>query len=341
MEKATADVKNMMQDQEDQIKKLKRVKQTKTFRIQALEIQLERLQQVKEKFELKYTKVKKQLAGANARIYTLHDENGELQNDYDKVRGELQRIREKYDFEVIDLTKAALTRYVTWSVKMIKVAPRVNSVFDQFFKCGICNSSATNPVIVEPCNHIFCKECFANQGFHERCRSCGTIKEKVYQSDLVTNFVDAYVEVLISFNTMRKSYKECQGNPNERMNEEFANFTQQPNTNAEQAYFRDDDGDDTEFSATAEEMKENMKYLKTVPLSKNSWLGKLNEDQPAEEEKVAAAAPADEAKLQEWEEAQQIEIDEGSLLSPLSVSDSNEGTSYRKPMRKLGILDLN
>ena len=62
------------------------------------------------------------------------------------------------------------------------------------------------------------------------------------------------------------------------MNEEFANFTQQPNTNAEQAYFRDDDGDDTEFSATAEEMKENMKYLKTVPLSKNSWLGKLNED---------------------------------------------------------------
>ena len=47
-------------------------------------------------------------------------------------------------------------------------------------------------MIVEPCNHVFCKACYDNQGSHSYCRSCGTEKEKEYLSLMLSEYLREY-----------------------------------------------------------------------------------------------------------------------------------------------------
>lgn len=47
-----------------------------------------------------------------------------LYSESDYLKGELSRIRDKYDFSVIDKTKATLERYEAWSNKIMNVSSK-------------------------------------------------------------------------------------------------------------------------------------------------------------------------------------------------------------------------
>lgn len=47
-----------------------------------------------------------------------------MYSEGDYLKGELARIRDKYDFSVIDKTKATLDRYEAWSSKIMTVSSK-------------------------------------------------------------------------------------------------------------------------------------------------------------------------------------------------------------------------
>lgn len=82
----------------------------------------------------------------------------------DKITDQLAEILQKYDFVAIDKQKTAIALFETWSLKMVQVSGRVGAVIEAFFNCRLCSSLAVDPTVIEPCNHIFCKQCLENQG---------------------------------------------------------------------------------------------------------------------------------------------------------------------------------
>ena len=87
----------------------------------------------------------------------LLEANDRLEREIGQLKEEVSTIRSKYDFKEIDMTRAALVRYIQWSTKIILITPEVNSCFESHFSCGICNEISVSPTIIEPCNHTFCK----------------------------------------------------------------------------------------------------------------------------------------------------------------------------------------
>ena len=85
-----------------------------------------------------------------------------LYKETDMLKSELSRIREKYDFSEIEMNKRQRERYESWSLKMMQASSKLVIVFESFFTCGLCSAIADNVVVVEPCNHAFCKQCFEN-----------------------------------------------------------------------------------------------------------------------------------------------------------------------------------
>ena len=65
-----------------------------------------------------------------------------MYSESDYLKGELSRIRDKYDFSVIDKTKATLERYEAWSNKIMNVSSKSYTVFDSHYNCGLCRSTA-------------------------------------------------------------------------------------------------------------------------------------------------------------------------------------------------------
>ena len=88
-----------------------------------------------------------------------------MYNENDNLKFKLSDIRDKYgDFSHFDNTKATLERYEAWSVRILQATGDVSNIFESFYNCGICNSLAVQAVVVETCNHVFCKKCLDNQG---------------------------------------------------------------------------------------------------------------------------------------------------------------------------------
>ena len=120
------------------------------------------------------------------------EEIDKLYDETDLLKNTLENIRAKYDFNAIDRNNAALTRYENWSNKIMQVTYKLNGTFEAYHNCGLCNSLAVDITILEPCNHVFCKQCLENQGSHTRCRTCGEIKENVYQSSMVAEWIEGF-----------------------------------------------------------------------------------------------------------------------------------------------------
>ena len=142
-----------------------------------------------------------------------------------KIKSEISKMRKKYDPGESVITKETLQRYVKWSKQIIAVAPKVNSSFETFFRCEICGSIATDPLVIQPCDHVFCELCYHNQDSSTECPSCGRDKESTIRIRIVTRFVGAFEEVMDEFNKICKLYKACQGDPNERGADEFDQIT--------------------------------------------------------------------------------------------------------------------
>lgn len=121
------------------------------------------------------------------------EEIDKLYTETDYLKNELGNIRAKYDFDMIDKNKVRLEKLDLWGNKMLAVQSKVSGVFESYFNCGLCSSLATvSAVVVEPCNHMFCKACYDNQGAHTFCRICGTEKETEYTSLMISEFLREY-----------------------------------------------------------------------------------------------------------------------------------------------------
>ena len=96
-------------------------------------------------------------------------------------------------------------------------------VFERHWTCALCGCIAETPIVMDPCGHLFCYGCLENQGHHEKCRSCGIVKDTTYRCAPITEFVPEYEEVINAFQTVRKTFiLDVQQDPTERVAEELA-----------------------------------------------------------------------------------------------------------------------
>ena len=161
--------------------------------------------------------LEKKLNSAKAQMDEKLEEIDKLYEETDLLKNTLEQIRQKYDFSAIDRNKASLERYETWSLKIMQVTNKLSATFESHFNCGLCSNMAEEITIVEPCNHVFCKQCYENQGKHSTCRVCGDTEEKVYQSLMASEWIEAYEGELLALDKVQKLFNDVQGDPMERL----------------------------------------------------------------------------------------------------------------------------
>ena len=136
------------------------------------------------------------------------EELDKLYGENDFLKGELGKIREKYDFTVIDGYKGALDRHEAWAVKVMATTVKVVNTFETYHTCGLCNSLAQEIIVLEPCNHVFCSKCIENQGSHSRCKVCGDPKQKEWKSTFVAEWMGAFESVNNEIDKIQRGYSD-------------------------------------------------------------------------------------------------------------------------------------
>ena len=53
------------------------------------------------------------------------------ENDF--LKGELAKIRDRYDFAVIDQTKASLDRHEAWAARVMAMTVKTTNVYESFY----------------------------------------------------------------------------------------------------------------------------------------------------------------------------------------------------------------
>ena len=135
------------------------------------------------------------------------DEIDKLIKQADYMRTELHRITTKYDLDGIDENKRALHRYRQWAAGMTYAASGVGPLLEALFRCGLCSNIAINAVVIEPCNHVFCNKCLVNQGFHDKCKSCGTEKTGTQKLEIIQTLLSDFDPIV---STIEKSLKQSE-----------------------------------------------------------------------------------------------------------------------------------
>ena len=102
------------------------------------------------------------------------DEIDKLYYENDKLRNNLEDMRSKFDVEQCEKDKVMLEAFDAWSNTAIQVMGDVSRNIENYYSCNLCNSVAVDVLVAEPCGHVFCKKCFANQTLQDRCKACHT-----------------------------------------------------------------------------------------------------------------------------------------------------------------------
>ena len=135
------------------------------------------------------------------------DEIDRLMNESDKSREELARLHRTYNFNMIDICNETLSNYAAWGSKLVPQVSRLQDVLDQYFNCRLCNTLPDDMMIMQPCEHIFCKQCLTNQGHIGKCPSCNKDKERVIQTEMLTDLVDTFESIIQDVSYAKNEHK--------------------------------------------------------------------------------------------------------------------------------------
>ena len=126
-------IEEEMADSGNVIEKLKRQLDKKKEEIQE---QKEKLDANKEEMQQnKYTNraLEKKLAASKRQCDDKLVELDKLYAENDFLKGELAKIRDKYDFSVIDQTKASLDRHEAWAAKVMATTVKTTNTYESYY----------------------------------------------------------------------------------------------------------------------------------------------------------------------------------------------------------------
>lgn len=156
------ETQNTFAEKEAVIERLKKLVEKKKGEYEKEQEEHAATKELLNKANYKIKQLEKKLQQAKQQTEEKLEEIDKLYSESDYLKGELNRIREKYDFDSIDKDKNRLFNLDAWAMKILNTAGKVTSIFESYFNCGLCNSLANQATIIEPCGHVFCKACFEN-----------------------------------------------------------------------------------------------------------------------------------------------------------------------------------
>ena len=83
----------------------------------------------------------------------------------------------------------------------------VSRCIENYFSCSLCNSLAVDPLVTEPCAHVYCKKCFANQTLQDRCKVCSTVLEDTHVCILAIEYLEGVAVVTKDLDKVVNKFK--------------------------------------------------------------------------------------------------------------------------------------